>query len=78
MARIYSIIRRKQFNNSNIVKQNELQIDFLEKSVSINNELISLIKKEFDLLIYFIGNKNKVISKSTLKRNFTMRVATIT
>ena len=78
MARIYSIIRRKQFNNSNIVKQNELQIDFLEKSVSINNELISLIKKEFDLLIYFIGNKNKVISNSTLKRNFTMRVATST
>jgi DNA-binding response OmpR family regulator len=71
MARIYSIIRRKQFNNSNVVRQNELQIDLLSKSVSINDEIISLTKKEFDLLIYFIGNKNKVISKSTLAEHLS-------
>ena len=71
MARIYSVIRRKQFSNSNIVKQNELQIDLLSKSVSINDQIISLTKKEFDLLIYFIGNKNKVISKSTLAEHLS-------
>jgi len=71
MARIYSIIRRKQFHNSNVVKQNELQIDLLSKSVRINNLTVSLTKKEFDLLIYFIGNKNKVISKSTLAEHLS-------
>jgi DNA-binding response OmpR family regulator len=71
MARIYSIIRRKQFNNSNVITQNELQIDLLSKTVSINNQSISLTKKEFDLLIYFIGNKNKVISKSTLAEHLS-------
>lgn len=71
MARIYSIIRRKQFNNSNIVKQNELQIDLLAKTVTINEKTIVLTKKEFDLLIYFIGNKNKVISKSTLAEHLS-------
>ena len=71
MARIYSVIRRKQFSNSNIVKQNELEIDLLSKSVSINDQIISLTKKEFDLLIYFIGNKNKVISKSTLAEHLS-------
>jgi len=71
MARIYSVIRRKQFNNSNIIKQNELQIDLLAKSVSIHNNTIILTKKEFDLLIYFIGNKNKVISKSTLAEHLS-------
>lgn len=71
MARIYSIIRRKQFNNSNIIKQNELQIDLLAKTVYVNNEVIALTKKEFDLLIYFIGNKNKVISKSTLAEHLS-------
>ena len=45
MARIYSIIRRKQFNNSNIITQNELQIDLLSKTVSVNNEVIALTKK---------------------------------
>lgn len=71
MARVYSIIRRKQFSSSNVVKQNELQIDLLAKTVAVNNELITLTKKEFDLLIYFIGNKNKVISKSTLAEHLS-------
>jgi len=70
-ARIYSIIRRKQFNNTNIVKQNELQIDLLSKTVLVNNNLIALTKKEFDLLIYFMGNKNRVISKSTLAEHLS-------
>ncbi|RQO40572.1 DNA-binding response regulator [Chryseobacterium sp. KBW03] len=71
MARVYSIIRRKQFSSSNVVTQNELQIDLLAKTVSVNDEVISLTKKEFDLLIYFIGNKNKVISKSTLAEHLS-------
>lgn len=70
-ARIYSVIRRKQFRNSNIVHQNELEIDLLAKSVSVNNQPIVLTKKEFDLLLYFIGNKNRVISKSTLAEHLS-------
>ncbi|MCS4302528.1 response regulator transcription factor [Chryseobacterium sp. BIGb0232] len=71
MARVYSIIRRKQFSSSNVVRQNELQIDLLAKTVAVNDETVSLTKKEFDLLIYFIGNKNKVISKSTLAEHLS-------
>lgn len=70
-ARIYSIIRRKQFGNSNMIRQNELQIDLLAKTILVNNELILLTKKEFDLLLYFIGNKNRVISKSTLAEHLS-------
>ncbi|MGN6439975.1 MAG: response regulator transcription factor [Agriterribacter sp.] len=70
-ARIYSLIRRRQFSNSNIVTQNELQIDLLAKTAKVNNEAVPLTKKEFGLLIYFIGNKNKVISKSTLAEHLS-------
>ncbi|MDF2552588.1 MAG: DNA-binding response regulator [Chryseobacterium sp.] len=70
-ARIYSVIRRKQFSNTNVVTQNELQIDLLAKTVSVSNEIIALTKKEFDLLVYFIGNKNRVISKSTLAEHLS-------
>lgn len=70
-ARVYSIIRRKQFGNSNIVKQNELEIDILAKTVLVNNKPVVLTKKEFDLLIYFIGNKNRVLSKSTLAEHLS-------
>lgn len=70
-ARIYSLIRRKQFNNSNIVRQGDLEIDLLAKNVSTNGNNILLTKKEFDLLIYFIGNKNRVLSKSTLAEHLS-------
>lgn len=70
-ARVYSVIRRKQFGNMNIVKQNELEIDLLAKTVSVCNEPVSLTKKEFDLLLYFIGNKNRVISKSILAEHLS-------
>jgi len=70
-ARIYSLIRRKQFNNSNKIKQDELEIDLLAKTVAVNGEPITLTKKEFDLLIYFIGNKNRVLSKSTLAEHLS-------
>ncbi|MCD0456853.1 response regulator transcription factor [Chryseobacterium sp. LC2016-27] len=71
MARVFSIIRRKQFENSNIIRQNELQIDLLSKTITINQQVVVLTKKEFDLLIYFVGNKNKVISKSTLAEHLS-------
>lgn len=70
-ARVFSIIRRKQFGNSNIVEMNELRIDLLAKRVFIKGKPISLTRKEFDLLLFFIGNKNRVISKSTLAEHLS-------
>ncbi len=70
-ARVFSIIRRKQFDNANIVQQNEVKIDLISKSVFIHNKEIILTKREFDLLTYFIGNKNRVISKSTLAEHLS-------
>lgn len=74
-ARIYSLIRRKQFNSSNIVVQNEIQIDLLAKTVVVNDLPVVFTKKEFDLLMFFIGNKNKVISKSTLAEHLSGDIA---
>ena len=70
-ARVFSLIRRKQFSNSNIVKQDALEIDLLARTVTLNHNEILLTKKEFDLLIYFIGNKNRVLSKSTLAEHLS-------
>jgi len=70
-ARIYSLIRRKQFSSLNIIKQGELEIDLLAKTVYVKDELITLTKKEFDLLMYFMGNKNRILSKSTLAEHLS-------
>jgi|SRR5688572_7390484 DNA-binding response OmpR family regulator len=65
-ARIYSVIRRKHFGNSNMLEQNEIRIDLLAKTVRVNDQEVVLTRKEFDLLLYFISNKNRVIAKSAL------------
>lgn len=74
-ARIYSVIRRKQFGNNNVVEQNELRIDIPAKTVTIHNKQVNLTRKEFDLLLYFISNKNKVISKNALAEHLSGDIA---
>ncbi len=70
-ARIHSLLRRKQFGNSNVLTLNELQINLPAKTLTVNNEAVSLTKKEFDLLLLFIGNKNRIISKNALAEHLS-------
>ena len=65
-ARVNAIIRRKSFAGKNSIEFDELKIDLNEKQAIINDKKIDLTKKEYDLLLYFISNKNKVISKSAI------------
>jgi DNA-binding response OmpR family regulator len=65
-ARVAAIIRRKTFEGKNIINFNELSLDLPNKSVSVNNKSIELTRKEYELLLYFLSNKNKVISKNAI------------
>lgn len=65
-ARVMAVVRRRWFSGNDLVVFNELSIDIKSKIVKVNVELISLTKKEFDLLLYFMSNRSKVISKSAL------------
>tara|TARA_R110000868_G_scaffold127826_1_gene335670 strand:+ start:304 stop:978 length:675 start_codon:yes stop_codon:yes gene_type:complete len=70
-ARIFSVIRRKQFENSNIIFQNEIKLDLIAKNVFVYEQIVDLTKTEFDLLLFFMGNKNKVISKSIIAEHLS-------
>jgi DNA-binding response OmpR family regulator len=63
-ARITAIVRRRNFAGNDQLTFNEIEIDITSKEVKINNAKIYLTKKEFDILLYFVTNKTKVISKS--------------
>jgi DNA-binding response OmpR family regulator len=70
-ARIEALIRRRQFNSNNIIIQNELSVDIHAKTVMINDKQVNLTKKEYDLLLFFIGNKNRVLSKGALAEHLS-------
>jgi len=63
-ARIMAIVRRRNFNGNSIITFNELEIDTVSKEIKVNGNLVYLTRKEFDLLLYFVSNKNKVIAKA--------------
>ena len=65
-ARIKSIIRRRMFSGKNEIRMNEIRIIPDEMEVFINEKAIVLTRKEFDLLIFFISNKNRVLTKEAI------------
>ncbi|MEJ7830265.1 MAG: response regulator transcription factor [Segetibacter sp.] len=70
-ARIFSLIRRKQFDNNNQININELSIDLLSKTVFVHKKAVVLTKKEFELLLFLIGNKNRAISKAAVAEHLS-------
>lgn len=70
-ARIASLIRRRKFLGNNNITFQEIQIDLQAKSVQINNRPIELTKKEFDLLLFLVSNKNRVLSKNAIAEHIS-------
>ncbi|SHG17122.1 DNA-binding response regulator, OmpR family, contains REC and winged-helix (wHTH) domain [Flavobacterium segetis] len=65
-ARIKALIRRNNFDGVDVIVINEITLYPGERKILINNNLVNLTSKEFDLLVYFIANKNRVIQKNAL------------
>ena len=65
-VRIAAIIRRKNLQGSNLLTFEEIVIDVQGKAVTVNNNNIVLTRKEYELLVYLIINKNRVLSKNTI------------
>lgn len=68
-ARIKSVIRRIFFKGSNEIVFNEIRINIDAIQVYVNEKLVILTKKEFDLLIFFISNKDRVLTKESIGEN---------
>ncbi len=65
-ARVSAIVRRKNFDGDNIITYNEISIDVLAMTTTVNGKAIVLTRKEFDLLVYFLANKGKVVTKNAM------------
>ncbi len=65
-VRIAAIIRRKNGMGSNLLTFEEIVIDIQAHTVVVYNQNIILTRKEFELLLYLVINKNRVLSKNTI------------
>ncbi|WP_214071681.1 response regulator transcription factor [Mucilaginibacter sp. dw_454] len=65
-ARIDAIYRRKAFNTNNLLVHDLINIDLAAREVKVNSIDLIFTRKEYDMLLYFIANKGKVISKNAI------------
>ena len=69
--RIYAVIRRKEFKASNVTECGGISINLLEKSVTANGKPVALTKSEYELLLFFTSNKNRVLPKSAIAEHLS-------
>ncbi len=73
LARIKALLRRteftKTFNSEQFLTVANLELDLNRKEARRDNQKITLTAKEFQLLEYFIRNKDKVISREDIAKN---------
>lgn len=65
-ARISSIHRRNNFLGMNEIVFNEIKINTDDNQVHVNDKLLVLTKKEYDLLLFFMANRNRIITKESI------------
>lgn len=65
-ARIRSLLRRKKFDGNNVIVFNEISIDTYKKVVKVHDKTLILTKKEYELLLFFIYNKGRALTKENI------------
>lgn len=65
-ARIHALYRRKTLKGTDHISFDDFTIDPLAKMLFYKGKEISLTRKEYELLIYFTINKNRVVSKPSI------------
>lgn len=65
LARVESVLRRYH-KTEQVLTEGDLVIDTASRTVTKKGETISLTKKEFDLLLFFVRNKNIALYRETI------------
>ena len=70
MMRIHAILKRtSQSEKKELIKINDLTIDFTGRIVKIKDEKLNLSPKEYDLLFYLVKNRGIALTREKLLQN---------
>jgi DNA-binding response OmpR family regulator len=65
-ARINSIYRRNNLLGLNEISFDEIKINTSDNQAYVNNNPLNLTRKEYDLLLFFVTNRNRIITKESI------------
>lgn len=69
--RIFALLRRNNFSRSNVLRSGKLSVDLLGKKVAVDKTPILLTKSEYELLLFLIENRHRVVSKSAIAEHLS-------
>ncbi|MEP5254580.1 MAG: response regulator transcription factor [Winogradskyella arenosi] len=65
-ARVKAVLRRQKMEGKNTIEVANVVLDITERSFTVQTKAVPLNRKEFDILNYFLLNKNRLVTKSAL------------
>ncbi len=65
-ARIRAVFRRNKLEGYNYVNFNEIELNTDTFEVTVGKSLLEVTRKEYELLLYFLVNKNRVLSRQSI------------
>jgi len=65
-ARLKAIYRRRQFEGRSELVFKEININTDTLKVTVHGTPLNLTRKEYELLLFFLANKNRVLTKQTI------------
>lgn len=70
-ARVSAVIRRRHFDGSNRITFHDITVDLLGKTLHVNEQEVELTRKEYDLLVFLLANRNRVVSKNAIAEHLS-------
>lgn len=64
--RIFALLRRKNFTATNMLQSGRVKVDLLNRCAMVDGKTLSLTKSEYELLLFLIENRHRVVSKGAM------------
>lgn len=65
-ARVQAVFRRRKLDGNKIISVENVKMFPEERTFFINNKEVKLNRKEYDILLYLVTNKNRLVQKTAL------------
>jgi len=66
VARVRAVFRRKKLDGNSTIKYGMLEVETKKREVTIKGQLIDLTRSEYDILLFFLANPSRVITREAI------------
>jgi DNA-binding response OmpR family regulator len=63
VARVHSVVRRTRLKGGEVLSFDRIRVEPEERICYVDKQQVDLTQKEMDLLLYFMSNRNRVVTK---------------